>query len=113
LNPEIRFALARKGLDRAVLSIEDNGPGVPAALFETLFTPFVTGRAQGTGLGLSFVRKTVEEHAGEVRYLSQSSGARFDLSFPLAFARARMSPLLAAPEPEPEFGFENFSPEIR
>ncbi len=72
--------------DRAYLRIEDDGPGVPASVREKLFTPFSTTKAQGTGLGLSFVKKVSEEHGGEVRLVDASSlgGAAFEILIPLA-----------------------------
>lgn len=56
-----------------VLEVEDDGPGVPAALRETLFEPFVTGRAEGTGLGLSIARELVEAQRGRIE-LAQPGG---------------------------------------
>lgn len=48
------------------LSIRDNGPGVPADLLSDLFDPFVTTKAQGSGLGLALVAKIVGDHGGIV-----------------------------------------------
>lgn len=71
------------------LRIEDNGPGVPAEITEKLFTPFFTTRAQGTGLGLSFVKKVIEDHAGSICLLNpgvrsdRSRGACFEVRLPI------------------------------
>ena len=46
--------------------MRDDGPGVPAALREQIFTPFFTTREKGTGLGLAFVREIVRDHGGDV-----------------------------------------------
>lgn len=54
--------------------VADRGPGVPVALRERLFEPFVTGRTQGTGLGLAVVRRVVELHGGRVTALSRTGG---------------------------------------
>ncbi|MCM2324439.1 MAG: ATP-binding protein [Oligoflexia bacterium] len=64
--------------------IEDNGPGVPLEIRSRLFTPFVTTRAQGTGLGLSFVKKVLEDHEGAIRCAEPVSGrgAVFELRLP-------------------------------
>lgn len=73
------------------VSIEDNGPGVASEIRSRLFTPFVTTRAQGTGLGLSFVKKVLEDHEGLIwcadQTLSQgaqSQGACFEFQLPRA-----------------------------
>jgi two-component system nitrogen regulation sensor histidine kinase GlnL len=63
------------------LSVEDDGPGVPAALRQRLFTPFVTGGG-GSGLGLFFVRQVAEAHGGRVLVeTAATGGARFVVRF--------------------------------
>ena len=48
--------------------VSDNGPGIPAAVRQNLFDPFVSsGKPNGTGLGLAIVSKIVHDHGGEVR----------------------------------------------
>jgi two-component system nitrogen regulation sensor histidine kinase GlnL len=46
------------------ITIRDNGPGVPPDLVKDLFDPFVTSKAQGSGLGLALVAKIVGDHGG-------------------------------------------------
>jgi two-component system, NtrC family, nitrogen regulation sensor histidine kinase GlnL len=48
------------------LSVRDNGPGIPSDLVGDLFDPFVTTKAQGSGLGLALVAKIVGDHGGIV-----------------------------------------------
>lgn len=52
--------------DSLLLHIRDNGPGIPSAYLETLFDPFVTHKAGGTGLGLGITQSIVKEHGGEI-----------------------------------------------
>ena len=65
------------------LKIADNGPGVPAAIAEQLFTPFVSGSAGGNGFGLAISRKLVEAHGGEIYHeKNPDSGAVFVIEVP-------------------------------
>ena len=68
----------------ALLAVEDNGPGIPAALGEKIFEPFFTTKeaGKGTGLGLSIASRIVEDHEGGIaltRRADGNSGARFEL----------------------------------
>jgi len=76
--------------DRARISVADDGPGVPAGLATSLFEPFVTARAGGTGLGLAAARRIVERHGGSLVLESRpgARGARFSIYLP----RSRNSP---------------------
>ncbi|HEX6979241.1 MAG TPA: PAS domain-containing sensor histidine kinase [Alphaproteobacteria bacterium] len=51
---------------RVVLSVEDNGKGLPSDMRDRLTEPYVTTRAKGTGLGLAIVKKIMEDHGGEL-----------------------------------------------
>lgn len=71
---------------RAVLSVDDSGPGIEASMRERIFEPFVTSRpGEGCGLGLEIVRTTATRLGGTIA-LSEShlGGARFELAIPLA-----------------------------
>jgi two-component system, NtrC family, nitrogen regulation sensor histidine kinase NtrY len=48
------------------VEIRDHGPGVPAALADRLFDPYVTAKSGGTGLGLALAKQTVEMHQGAI-----------------------------------------------
>jgi C4-dicarboxylate-specific signal transduction histidine kinase len=52
--------------DDVALSVRDTGPGLPAQLLDTLFTPFVTTKARGLGIGLTIVRSIVDAHGGTI-----------------------------------------------
>ncbi len=82
------------------LAIEDDGPGVPAALVPTLFTAFASSRAGGTGLGLHLARAVADAHRAQLSYQALAPhGARFVLSglVPCADAATVEPPQAAAP----------------
>jgi signal transduction histidine kinase len=84
-------------LDRFVLSVSDNGPGVAPEMRNRLFEPYATTKgAEGTGLGLAIVQRIVVEHGGEIAFHdSTGGGALFVVKLPLS------GPTLL-PEPPPE-----------
>jgi signal transduction histidine kinase len=66
------------------LVVADEGPGVPEAIRERLFEPFVThGKKGGTGLGLAVCQRFVQDHGGRLELLPEGPGARFRLILPL------------------------------
>lgn len=67
----IRLSLSQTA-EKTVISIEDNGLGLPAGQKDRLMEPYVTTRSKGTGLGLAIVRRIVEEHGGTVRIADRS-----------------------------------------
>lgn len=76
---EVVLRVCRAG-DTLRYEVEDRGPGVNPALLPGIFEPFVTGRAQGTGLGLAVVRRVAEAHGGAARAENRAGGgARFTL----------------------------------
>lgn len=82
---EARVELKLETAARSVLiTVQDNGPGMPAEQVTKLFQPFVTeGKAMGTGLGLYLCRRYVELMHGEIRADSEpGSGARFSIRLP-------------------------------
>lgn len=80
----IRISAQRNG-STVMVTVEDNGPGIPAAIAKELFQPFVTaGKKTGMGLGLAFSRQTVVDHGGDIWVDSREKpGARFVLRLPL------------------------------
>ncbi len=68
---------------RILVSVSDNGEGIAPENLDTIFTDFFTTREQGTGLGLSNVRRLIGDCGGNIRVQSESgSGTTFTLSFP-------------------------------
>jgi len=73
-------ALDRHG--RLCLRVCDSGPGVPDTIRDRLFEPFVTGRVEGTGLGLTIVSEIARANGGEARLVSDADGAVFEMELP-------------------------------
>ncbi|WP_159728616.1 sensor histidine kinase [Methylosinus sp. Ce-a6] len=75
--------------DAAIVTVEDNGKGVPEALRSRIFEPFFTTKAvgEGTGLGLWISYSIAHEHGGSIEYdAPPEGGARFTLRLPRAAA---------------------------
>lgn len=66
------------------LSVRDNGPGIPAAIKDRIFDPFVThGKSGGTGLGLAIVSNVVAAHRGKITFETQAGqGTEFLIRLP-------------------------------
>jgi len=73
----VRYRLAAR------IDIEDDGPGVPAHLQDTLFYPMVSGREGGTGLGLSIARSLIDQHSGKVEFNSWPGHTEFSVFLPI------------------------------
>lgn len=67
----------------AAVQVEDTGPGVPPELHKTLFYPLVTGRSNGTGLGLAVAQDIVVRHGGIIEFESEPGRTVFTLLLPL------------------------------
>ncbi|MEW6547176.1 MAG: ATP-binding protein [Bacillota bacterium] len=75
-----------------VITVADNGPGIPHEIRSRLFQPFVTTKEGGTGLGLTICRNIVSQHGGNIRIRSGKRGTIVQVSLPPADTR------LVAPE---------------
>ncbi|UWQ13833.1 HAMP domain-containing histidine kinase [Aliiroseovarius sp. M344] len=67
-----------------ILDVSDTGPGVPEHLKPRIFQPFVTGKADGTGLGLALCQRLVEEMGGEIILLDDTEQTTFRMSLLLS-----------------------------
>ncbi|WP_371170939.1 sensor histidine kinase [Aliiroseovarius sp. 2305UL8-7] len=68
----------------AILYVMDSGPGVPDEIKGRLFEPFVTGKPEGTGLGLALCQRLVEEMGGDIELITDATETTFRLSLPLS-----------------------------
>jgi two-component system nitrogen regulation sensor histidine kinase GlnL len=66
------------------LQVIDDGPGVPAEIQERIFSPLVSGREGGTGLGLSLAQTYVQYHQGVIEFESRPGRTTFRILLPLA-----------------------------
>jgi nitrogen fixation/metabolism regulation signal transduction histidine kinase len=83
----IKVNLKRKG-DRILVSVCDNGCGIPESLKSKMFTPNFTTKSSGTGLGLSIVKRNVENAGGTIWFESEAeTGTCFHIEFPPADIR--------------------------
>ncbi|MEH0075378.1 ATP-binding protein [Pannonibacter sp. Pt2] len=88
--PQVEVKVAVEN-DVMVLTVSDNGPGIPAAVMEQIFDPFFTtkGVGEGLGLGLSIAYKIVHDFAGTLTASNrEEGGACFTIRLPLAGAQA-------------------------
>ena len=67
----------------ARIDIEDDGPGIPQQLQDTLFYPMVSGREGGTGLGLSIARSLIDQHSGKIEFNSWPGHTEFSVFLPI------------------------------
>ena len=81
---ERQFTIGSKR-HRRVLTIDiiDNGPGIPENLKDHLFYPMISGRPDGTGLGLSFAQSIVHQHSGLIEVTSLPGKTDFTVILPL------------------------------
>jgi len=78
-----------RDIDRLVVKIADDGPGIPPDIQSRIFEPFFTtkGVGEGSGLGLEIVyRIIVTQHKGDVKLTSQPGNTCFRVSLPLTQA---------------------------
>ncbi|WP_375262933.1 nitrogen regulation protein NR(II) [Palleronia sp.] len=66
------------------VEVIDDGPGMPPDLMESIFDPFVSGKENGTGLGLALVSKIISDHDGLIAVESRPGRTAFRVSLPLA-----------------------------
>jgi signal transduction histidine kinase len=75
----------RLNLDRVLVEIGDNGPGIPPEIQPRIFDPFFTTKSvgQGTGLGLDTACRIARKHHGDIRVVSKPGDTRFIVDLPV------------------------------
>lgn len=71
------------GKERVIVTIRDNGPGIPQPLRQKIFNPFFTTKRQGSGLGLSVSYGIIQAHAGTLELETDIPGTGFKISLPI------------------------------
>jgi len=69
----------RETSEEVEIVVSDNGPGIPAAILDQLFTPFNTSKEKGLGLGLVISKDIVVDYGGRIDVESNGSGTRFTI----------------------------------
>jgi two-component system nitrogen regulation sensor histidine kinase GlnL len=82
ITRQVTIARNRHRLAIAV-TIEDDGPGVPAEIAERIFYPLVSGREGGTGIGLSLAQSFANQHEGIIEFESAPGRTRFTVLLPV------------------------------
>lgn len=84
----VRIELASKSAGKLLLSVADTGSGPPADVQQNLFDPFVTGKPDGVGLGLSVAREVALEHGGQIAWHRADGMTYFTIELPTASKEA-------------------------
>ncbi len=81
----VRQMLLGEKIWRLVMRIDimDDGPGIPKNLKDKLFMPLVSGRANGTGLGLGIAQSLIQQHDGLIEYLDKKQQTTFAIHLPI------------------------------
>lgn len=81
------LAVTASILDHAVaIRVQDTGGGIPEDMKGKLFSPLVTGKAKGTGLGLAVVKRIVDAHGGKIAFESEAGkGTTFTVRLPVSW----------------------------
>lgn len=69
-----------------MIQVTDNGIGISPEIQDEIFTPFVTHKKNGTGLGLPLVQRVARAHGGDITYSSGKEGTTFSFRLPTSIA---------------------------
>jgi signal transduction histidine kinase len=75
--------MASENKTHAILSVSDNGPGIPEMIQPNFFAPFITyGKSEGTGLGSAIVKSIIDAHRGSIDFETGKEGTTFTIKLP-------------------------------
>tara|TARA_Y100001954_G_scaffold13962_1_gene13318 strand:- start:19 stop:528 length:510 start_codon:yes stop_codon:yes gene_type:complete len=66
-----------------IISVSDNGTGIPTDIQNKIFEPTFTTKNSGTGLGLAMVKKIVDDSKGKISYITSKNGTTFNIMLPI------------------------------
>ena len=66
-----------------IISVSDNGTGIPPDIQSKIFEPTFTTKNSGTGLGLAMVKKIVDDSKGKISYITSQNGTTFNIMLPI------------------------------
>lgn len=75
-----------EGSGKVIISVQDNGPGIPVEKVPEIFKPFYTTKTEGTGLGLAIAKDIIDKHRGDIMFENiPGNGCIFTISLPLEY----------------------------
>ncbi len=81
-NPKLIIVAYRSDSGKTLISVSDNGKGIPEENMDKIFVPFFTTRKCGSGLGLGISREIMRQHQGSIEVVSyENEGTRVSLVF--------------------------------
>ena len=81
-KPDIQVRIKEKE-DKALITVSDNGEGIPDSMKERVFEPNFTTKSSGMGLGLAMVKNLIENFGGAIRFSSTEKGTTFIIELPI------------------------------
>jgi len=83
-DPKILKISSSREKETVVIKVADSGEGVPDALREKIFEPFLTTKDEGSGIGLSLCQRIINEHGGTIKaHPSGLGGVEFKIEIPI------------------------------
>jgi signal transduction histidine kinase len=89
VQPRVWIELRHKSSELVTLSVADTGSGPAKDVQQKLFDPFVTGKPDGVGLGLSVAREIVEQHGGQISWHRANNMTYFTIELPTVSVEAQ------------------------